>query len=84
MEARIPQGRGPLLGFLPLEDFSPFSRVYFQLLGEEEDLKKKKKIEEKKEASLPDFFFSPLFRFLLYFDGCISSSIYVLVIFLRV
>ena len=60
MEARIRQGGGPLLGFLPLEDFSPSSRVYFQLLGEEEDLKKKKKIEEKKEAPLPDLLlFSP-------------------------
>ena len=55
-----------------------------QILEEERDLKKKKKMEEKKEAPPPDLFlFFPIFVFPS-LDGCISSSIYVLVIFLRV
>ena len=63
LEARIRREGDRLLGFLPLEDFSPSSRVYFPFLGEEGDLKKK--IEEKKEAPLPDLLlFSHFFVFL--------------------
>ena len=66
---------GPLLGFLHLEDFLPRRRR--RLEEEEEDGREEGSFCTKFVSFLPFFVFPSL-------DNCISSSIYVLVSFLRV
>ena len=53
-------------------------------LGEKGDLRRRRKWKRRRKLLHQICFFSPIFCFPLSFDGCIFSSIYVLVSFLRV
>ena len=77
------RGRGPFLGFLPLEGFDRF-------LGFSCSSWERRRNEEEEEDGIEkgssSTRFVPFLPFSIFpsLDGCISSSIYVLVIFLMV